>query len=151
LQCPFLPTKLFSTLLDDRDIYVHAVQAVRLDETVKNTAVKLQSEEYNGRKDMYLSLSNQFLGLSVVLVERDILLSCRSLRASKLDIDINVNQSDGVMSSVFLLQIYIAALEEDWERLEQLFNDPANPLNASDSMNPSGVNYAIKVLYDIIY
>ena len=113
LQCPVIPTKLHFGLLNWRDALVKTVFDNRIKiemETVSNTV----NAECNGRKHMYLNLTNEFTNLAMLLVEKDYLLGRRLLRKEESPEDYNrvltkgdknVPSSTLLRASLFILQV----------------------------------------------
>lgn len=114
IQC-HLPLKLCTILMDLRDNLISAVSFVN----IAGNVTKLRSDgtdHYNDRKDLLLSLSRKFIGLSMMISEKEFLMGRRQQRC-----DQGSKMGDLLQNaSYFILQSLMTTMEEDWDRLELL-------------------------------
>ena len=130
LQCPVMPMSLYKGLLNWKDALVTQVFENRLKEEIQSSiAVSVSAAACNGRKHMFLILADEFLKLSMLLVEKDFLLGRRQLRRpvgpaeNLMNVEpVNRSLPSPVLlrASVFILSVLMAVLEEDWDRVDAL-------------------------------
>lgn len=138
LQCPVLPMKVYNGLLNWRDAFVRSVLENRIKAEIESSiAVSVSATECNGRKHIFLTLSKEFLSLSMLLIEKDYLMGQRQLRRAEDPEERGRVQGTReqilpsptlLKASLFILSTLMAVLEEDWERVDVLAAESAGEL-----------------------
>lgn len=155
LQCPLLPMPLYIGLLNWRDSLVtHIIESRIRDAIQSSVAVSVSAAACNGRKHIFLTLADEFLKLSMLLVEKDYLLGQRALRREDrpsehgrtLETKDNQLPSGALLrTSLFILSVLMAVLEEDWEKIDVLSKEANGQLLA---LSPDG-SLIIFLLYQM--